>query len=478
MDNEGQWPPKCCINAIPFRTITKHTHGELLKRYKEKAEEFKTPMDQRVYCSEPDCGAWIRKEQVNRAAKTARCRNGHSICTICRQAAHGTGNACPRDRDRQMADALAQEEGWMRCFRCSVLVEHREACQHMTCICGAQFCYVCGAMWRTCSCTSEQLAEIKERARQRRSIREAEEAAEERELREALEQIERLEAEEAARAEERRRRKEEKYEALRVKLTDLGALQRMVLTYEHDRQRDEALRAAAAARTELAEKQDVDRVSLRAAVAATIADREMDWDRDYRCRVAWEKHLEEEYAHVLELFWADKAGGGPRIQAAMREYMKKNDHRMDIWRRWKDNELERFRFEQEDDLAIREELMVSAKDRLEDNIEADQADLQKKHKAQFKWVDLVLAERMRLLAEVEALDLDHGVDTPDQSDDDAPPATAPEKEIPQNVTMEQEAPEDVIMENSNDGAQDEDGAVLSEEDRGLYVRLLRLHDRL
>lgn len=434
LDNEAQWPPKCCLNAIPFRTITKHISSDLLASYRLKDEEFRTPIESRLYCPQPDCGVWIRRERQDLALRTATCPAGHSICSMCRGPTHPGDEACPQDRDTQLADRLAEEEGWRRCGRCSVLVEHREACQHMTCRCGAEFCYVCGARWRTCGCTMEQLGEIKERAARRRAERTAEEEEEAREMREALRLVEefereerrrgeirreearrrreerrRREAEERARREEARRAElEERYRELGARLAKLEELQRMVMEYGHDREMEEVAARAAEARAGLVRQQDLERGELRAAAAAKVADREMQFDREYAARVAWERKLEEDYGTVIGLFWSDKIGGLPRVREAMRAYMRKNDERMDAWRKWRDQEMEKTRYHFEDEVAIREELMDASKRRLEDRLEGEQAEVGRKQRAEGRWFGLVIEERKRLLAEVEMVERENG----------------------------------------------------------------------
>lgn len=434
VETEAQWPPKCCLNPVPYRTITKHIRGDLLTAYQEKNEEFTVPIESRIYCGEPDCGAWIRERHTNRATKTGRCPRGHVICTICRNAAHPANASCPQDRDRQMADRLAEEEGWRRCYKCAVLVEHSEACQHMTCRCGAEFCYVCGARWCTCRCTMEQLHEIKDRARARRLERTAEEQAEAQEMREILRQIEQFEEREAireaedraarerARAERRRREAEERaereqarraevaerYAGLRIDLTKLDSMQRGVLGHGHDEEYYLAVAVADGARTALADQQEVERADRRADTAATIACCEAQWDEDLKVRVVREKRLEAKYKAELERFWSDKKGGQQRARAAMRIYMRKNDARMEEWKRWKENELERFRFAQENELAIREELMDNAMLRLDEKLAAEAAELRRKQTAEVTWFEIVTAERFRLMFELETAEIEAG----------------------------------------------------------------------
>src|SRR6185295_14093053 len=102
LESEAQWPPKCCLNVVPFRTIAKYARPDLLQLYREKSQEYSIPVQDRIYCSQPDCGELIRK--FDNALKIARGSNGHAMCAVCRGTPHPTTAACPRDRDRQMAD--------------------------------------------------------------------------------------------------------------------------------------------------------------------------------------------------------------------------------------------------------------------------------------------------------------------------------------------------------------------------------------
>ncbi|KAB5551397.1 hypothetical protein GE09DRAFT_1288029 [Coniochaeta sp. 2T2.1] len=434
VDNEAQWPPKCCLNTIPLRTIKKHAPRALLASYHLKDEEFKTPVERRLYCSQPDCGLWIRQDRVDLALRTATCASGHVVCTMCRGPSHPAEEACPQDRDTLLADRLAEEEGWRRCNRCHVLVEHKEACQHMTCRCGAEFCYVCGLTWRSCACTLEQLNEIKERAARRRAERTAEEEAEARELAAALRLVEEFEREEARKdelrreearrkrkerrrreAEERARREQErrveldkKYEDLRGSLMRIEGVQRMVLEYSHDRAVEAAGEKAKKEREDLVVKQETQRTGLRAETDAKLKELEMGFYAEYRVRVDWERRLESEFATAQSLFWADVIGGQSKLQAAMKAYMLKNDERMDAWMKWRDREMEKARYLAEDEVAIREELMEEAKRRLEERLEQEQVEAGRRLRAEGRWFELVVEERKRLLVEVEMVERENG----------------------------------------------------------------------
>ncbi|XP_012852686.1 PREDICTED: probable E3 ubiquitin-protein ligase RNF217 [Erythranthe guttata] len=52
-----------------------------------------------------------------------------------------------RGREDRMVHELAKKNQWQRCPRCKFFVERKEGCLHITCRCGFQFCYACGAAW-------------------------------------------------------------------------------------------------------------------------------------------------------------------------------------------------------------------------------------------------------------------------------------------------------------------------------------------
>eukprot|EP01125_Pyxidicula_operculata_P007194 TRINITY_DN2446_c0_g2_i1.p1 TRINITY_DN2446_c0_g2~~TRINITY_DN2446_c0_g2_i1.p1 ORF type:complete len:279 (+),score=5.79 TRINITY_DN2446_c0_g2_i1:419-1255(+) len=48
---------------------------------------------------------------------------------------------------------LAESEKWQKCIACNHLISLGYGCNHMTCICGAEWCYVCTRKWRECNCS-------------------------------------------------------------------------------------------------------------------------------------------------------------------------------------------------------------------------------------------------------------------------------------------------------------------------------------
>ncbi|KAM7208106.1 hypothetical protein V8F20_001652 [Naviculisporaceae sp. PSN 640] len=470
ISNEAQWPPKCCLNPIPSRTITKtlsktksKSHASLLRLYREKSIEYAIPPADRIYCPHPS-GCSLLVQSYDKASKTARCSKNHTFCVLCRQCPpHKGSEPCPEDKDSQLLAEIAAEYGWRRCLRCSMLVEHREACAHMTCRCGAQFCYVCGKVWRTCSCNHGELVQIKERAERKRlerlereaaagnggagSSRDAErEMVREREsvtdaawLENALRLIEEFEEGERARleeerreearrreerrrceAEERRRREEERikeleerYGKLRCELLEVRNWQRGELIRAQTREMDECRLNALRERDQIVDDLERERSRLRAETKAKIEEREMKWKKEYTVRVAWEKQLEEEYAQQLTDFWEGRIGGIEQAEMALHAYMMKNDARRDAWRKTRNAELERFRYTVQEDLDIAEEFMDALIEKARKMAEDKQREVKKKHRAEFRWFELAVTERVRLMAEMETVERENGGDVSD-----------------------------------------------------------------
>ncbi|OQV00377.1 IBR domain-containing protein [Cladophialophora immunda] len=237
LQNESNFPPKCCLTEIPLHTVLLSLDAKHREIYKEKAAEYAIAPQERWYCPNTKCLKWIPPAKLQRIRilnmKCPHCAT--KICSICRGLAHRDSADCPQDYGLEATIMLAELQGWRRCFKCRTMVERTQGCRHMTCKCGAQFCYVCGVKWRTCSCTevdeTNRQAELRRRRGARAEIAEAE-AAEINRIIAQVEEMERLEAEE-------RRREQQRQEEQRREEAELARLEEQRLREEEARRTEE-----------------------------------------------------------------------------------------------------------------------------------------------------------------------------------------------------------------------------------------------
>ncbi|RYP54640.1 hypothetical protein DL770_010955 [Monosporascus sp. CRB-9-2] len=169
--DETLFPPRCCRQPIPLQQNLVFLDAAVAQRFRRKAVEFSTP--NRTYCHNRRCRAFVPPSRYVRddgdkrgIAVAARCGEcGARTCTECKGAAHGGGD-CPNDVQLQQVIQLAREQGWQRCQNCWGMVELNMGCNHMTCRCGFEFCYVCGSRWKTCKCEHWDEHRLLERAQQ------------------------------------------------------------------------------------------------------------------------------------------------------------------------------------------------------------------------------------------------------------------------------------------------------------------------
>ena len=97
------------------------------------------------WCPNPDCDTVIDFAVTTSCPKCAL-----DLCPRCRQAAHH-GNCIDFFGAANLK--LANDKRFQSCPQCNAVVEKAEACDHMSCPCGARFCYVCGALGHNCPTT-------------------------------------------------------------------------------------------------------------------------------------------------------------------------------------------------------------------------------------------------------------------------------------------------------------------------------------
>ncbi|KAG8420645.1 hypothetical protein J3459_010861 [Metarhizium acridum] len=147
ISDDSLFPARCCRQAIPLGLNQIFIPAKLAGRYRAKELEHGTP--NRTYCHNSPCSTFIPPQFIrgNRAT-CVKCYS--STCTSCKGPAHESD--CPPDVATLHVLRMANDRGWQRCSSCRILVELSTGCNHITCRCGAQFCYVCGERWKTCAC--------------------------------------------------------------------------------------------------------------------------------------------------------------------------------------------------------------------------------------------------------------------------------------------------------------------------------------
>ncbi|KAF2761103.1 hypothetical protein EJ05DRAFT_508309 [Pseudovirgaria hyperparasitica] len=148
-------PPRCCTDEhIPLKYVDRLFNDKFKMLWNQKYEEYTTK--NRVYCPYRDCGQWIKPSNIKKDSTTGRmygkcgrCRQ--KMCVKCNGKFHTKRN-CPKDEETKRVIEMAKEKGWQRCYNCKTMVELKEGCYHMTCRCTAQFCMLCAAKWKTCTC--------------------------------------------------------------------------------------------------------------------------------------------------------------------------------------------------------------------------------------------------------------------------------------------------------------------------------------
>ncbi|KAI4296983.1 hypothetical protein L6164_036896 [Bauhinia variegata] len=128
----------------------------------------------RIYCPFPNCSVLLDPRECLSARASSSSQSDNScvecpvcqrfICVDCKVPWHSS-MTCEEyqnlpEEERDASDItlhrLAQNKRWKRCQQCRRMIELTHGCYHMTCWCGHEFCYSCGAEYRdsqqTCQC--------------------------------------------------------------------------------------------------------------------------------------------------------------------------------------------------------------------------------------------------------------------------------------------------------------------------------------
>ncbi|KAF3941353.1 hypothetical protein ABW19_dt0204402 [Dactylella cylindrospora] len=148
---EATMPPSCCKMSVRPNVIKKvlKTQEDRVA-FSRKVIEYDTSIDKRLFCPKKKCGAFIPYHPLKdkHHPLVGHCQKcGTRACRICKGKAHKYAEDCPQDMDLNAVLELSSTKGWRRCYRCRAMIELNYGCTHMTCRCGAEFCYLCGNQW-------------------------------------------------------------------------------------------------------------------------------------------------------------------------------------------------------------------------------------------------------------------------------------------------------------------------------------------
>ncbi|KAE8692966.1 pentatricopeptide repeat-containing protein [Hibiscus syriacus] len=171
---EASCPHEGCNSEVTIDSCGKFLDPKLVQIMSNRKKEASVPVSEKVYCAFPRCSALMSKSEVlqytstvilgaeqSGARKCVKCH--HFFCFNCKVPWHYNmtcfdykrENPYPEKED-EMFNSLANKKRWRECIKCKNVVELAEGCYHITCRCGYEFCYTCGAPWQnkkpTCNC--------------------------------------------------------------------------------------------------------------------------------------------------------------------------------------------------------------------------------------------------------------------------------------------------------------------------------------
>jgi len=142
---------RCCKNPLPLEPgVFRFISTSLRFQFLVKSREYSTPAGSRVYCSNPKCSAFLAAS--GNIKRNLTCNDCDTIsCSQCKSNAH-PGEDCSEHQSTLALRETATANKWQTCPGCHTIVELSQGCYHITCRCSTQFCYLCSARWKTCSC--------------------------------------------------------------------------------------------------------------------------------------------------------------------------------------------------------------------------------------------------------------------------------------------------------------------------------------
>ena len=177
----------------------------------------------KLQCIRPNCPYILTLESLG-PCNVATCKCGMRMCWICHQEAHAPLHCIHLERWAKFANIEALESlntAWEKkhtkvCPSCHKNIEKNGGCNHMTCTCGYEFCWICGERWGSSKCGGYMCTNEKVVYKYVKQV-----ASYEKEVRDAASFAYRFNANRKSQANEKRQR-DRVYWSLRNRLTGAG----------------------------------------------------------------------------------------------------------------------------------------------------------------------------------------------------------------------------------------------------------------
>lgn len=162
---------KYYISATECKSFLPVASYEMLEKALTEANFLNSD---KMYCPFPSCSVLLDPHEClsARASSSSQLEDSCVECPACQRfvciecgVPWHTSMSCEeyqnlpleeRDAGDLTLHRLAQNNSWRRCQQCQRMIELTQGCYHMTCWCGHEFCYSCGAGYRdgqqACQC--------------------------------------------------------------------------------------------------------------------------------------------------------------------------------------------------------------------------------------------------------------------------------------------------------------------------------------
>ncbi|KAL4728947.1 hypothetical protein ACLX1H_003353 [Fusarium chlamydosporum] len=132
-----EFPPKCC-QPFDEAAVALARSPAIVHIFRQLQEEAEAPIHDRLYCHDGNCATFIPPDR-----KGACLLCPARTCVECGALAHD-GEPCAEGDMEEDVWATMDEAHVVNCPKCGRMVQLLDACNHLTCPCGQEFCYICG----------------------------------------------------------------------------------------------------------------------------------------------------------------------------------------------------------------------------------------------------------------------------------------------------------------------------------------------